>query len=260
MAGSKKNIIPLVLAVILALAAVFAVNRLIGEKTSAGRENMIEVLVAARPLAQGEIINEGAFTKKNIPQTAAPSQAILWKQQSMILNLKVKSAIAEGDYIVFDDIGESGGLSDMVGEREWAVSISLNGGAITKQLRPGDEIAIIGTFTLREVKKSPIAGQQGEETTRRITTVILPQVRILGLDGNKQQGGDEFILALPPAQAQMLIAAQAQGVELAPALRKPHDENNVNRISIGYTDADTFNALAEDLERTTIPAVPNDSK
>ena len=64
MAGNKKNIIPLVLAVVLALAAVFAVNRLIGQKTPMAGEEIVEVVVAARPLAPGDLINEGAFTKK----------------------------------------------------------------------------------------------------------------------------------------------------------------------------------------------------
>ena len=91
MAGNKKNIIPLVLAVVLALAAVFAVNRLIGQKTPMAGEEIVEVVVAARPLAPGDLINEGAFTKKQIPRSAAPSKAIGWNQTAMILNQKMKT-------------------------------------------------------------------------------------------------------------------------------------------------------------------------
>lgn len=256
MAGNKKNIIPLVLAVILALAAVFAVNRLIGQKAPMAGEEIVEVVVAARNLSPGDLINEGAFTKKQIPRSAAPSKAIGWNQTAMILNQKMKTAVSRGDYIVLDDIGVGRGLSDMVGDGEWAVSISLNGGAITNRLRPGDEIAIIGSFTLKEEKKSAVLGQDGKESSRKITTVILPQVRIIALDGNKQQGGDEFVLALPPQQAQMLIAAQSQGIELAPALRRPHDESNLNRTTVGLVDMQTFYDLAKGVERTAIPVVP----
>ncbi len=256
MAGNKKNMIPLVLAVVLALAAVFAVNRLIGQKAPMSGEEMIEVVVAARNLAPEELINEGAVTKKLIPRSAAPSKAIGWNQNSMILNQKMKASVSRGDYIVLDDIGVGRGLSDMVGDGEWAVSISLNGGAITSRLRPGDEIAILGTYTLREKKKSSVVGQESKEVSRKITIVILPRVRILALDGNRQQGGDEFVLALPPAQAQMLLAAQEQGIALSPALRKPHDESNLNRTTSGLVDAETFNNLAVGVERTLIPAVP----
>lgn len=256
MAGNKKNIIPLVLAVILALAAVFAVNRLIGQKTPMAGEELVDVVVAARTLSPGDLINEGAFTKKRIPRSAAPSKAIGWNQTAMILNQKMKTSVSRGDYIVLDDIGVGRGLSDMVGDGEWAVSISLNGGAITNRLRPGDEIAIVGTFTLKEEKKSAVLGQNEKASSRKITTVILPQVRIIALDGNRQQGGDEFVLALPPQQAQMLLAAQAQGIELAPALRRPHDESNLNRTTIGLVDMKTFYDLTKGVERTHIPVVP----
>lgn len=204
MAGSKNNMIPLVLAVILALAAVFAVNRLISQRSFMAGEEMIDVVVATRSLTAGEMILDGAVTRKRIPKSAAPMKAISWSQVDMIMNQKMKVPVSQGDYIVLDDIGVGRGLSDMVGDGEWAVSISLNGGAITNRLRPGDEIAIIGTFTLKEEKKSAVLGQDGKESSRRITTVILPQVRIIALDGGKQQGGDEFVLSLPPQQAQML--------------------------------------------------------
>ena len=174
----------------------------------------------------------------------------------MILNQKMKTSVSRGDYIVLDDIGVGRGLSDMVGDGEWAVSISLNGGAITNRLRPGDEIAIVGTFTLKEEKKSAVLGQNEKESSRKITTVILPQVRIIALDGNRQQGGDEFVLALPPQQAQMLLAAQSQGIELAPALRRPNDESNLNRTTVGLVDMKTFYDLAKGVERTNIPVVP----
>ena len=253
MAGNKKNIIPLILAVVLALAAVFAVNRLIGQKTLMASEETVEVVVANRALKPGELINEGALTKKQIPRSAAPSKVVYWHQTDTILNQKMKTSVSRGDYIVLDDIGSSGGLSDMVGDGEWAISLSLNGGAITSRLRPGDEIAIIGTFNLKEVQKSTVMGQEAKVAERRVTTVILPRVRILALDGNRQQGGDEFVLALPPQQAQMLLAAQAQGIELAPALRRQHDEKNLNRIAVGLVDMATFYKLGEKVERTQIP-------
>ena len=257
MADNKKNIIPLVLAVVLALAAVFAVNRIIAQKTPMAGEELVDVVVAARNLSAGDLINDGAFRSKQIPRTAAPSKAIMWSQSSMILNQKMKTSVSQGDYIVLDDIGVGRGLSDMIGDGEWAVSISLNGGAITNLLRPGDEIAVIGTFTLKEEKKSAVLGQGSKESSRKITTVILPRVRILALDGNRQQGGDEFVLALPPQHAQMLLAAQSQSIELSPALRRPHDESNLNRTTAGLVDMETFYNLVKGVERTNIPAVPN---
>lgn len=256
MTGSKKNMIPLILAVVLALAAVLAVNRLINQKKIMAGEEMVEVVVANHALKANEKIDSNSFTGKLIPRSAAPLKAIYMNQTSMILDQKMRNPVAEGDYIFLDDIGVGRGLSDMVGDGEWAVSISLNGGAITKRLRAGDEVAIVGTFILKEEQRSAVIGQGGKELQRKITTVILPQVRIIAVDGNKQQGGDEFVLSLPPKQAQMLLAAQAQGVELAPALRRPNDESNLNRTTAGLVDMKTFYDLANGVERTTIPAIP----
>lgn len=257
MAGNNKNIIPLVLAVVLALAAVFAVNRLIGQKEAQNAEEKVAVAVANRNLLPNEIINQAAIRRKLVPLSAAPSKAVRWNKSSLLLDQPIKRPISRGDYISLDDIGDSRGLSAMIGDGEWAVSISLNGGAITSRLRPGDEIAIMGTFTLKETRKSAVVGSKVEEVSRKITTVILPQVRVLALSESTQQGGDQFVLALPPKQAQMLLAAQEQGISLSPALRKPHDESNLNRTTTGLVDEETFNNLAQGVERTLIPAVPN---
>ena len=48
MTGSKKNMIPLILAVVLALAAVLAVNRLISQRSFMAGEEMIDVVVMWR--------------------------------------------------------------------------------------------------------------------------------------------------------------------------------------------------------------------
>lgn len=256
MADNKKNVIPLVLAVVLALAAVFAVNRLLTQKNAVSQENMIDVVVAGRNLVADELIASGSIYKKSIPRSAAPSKVVPWQQRSMIINLKMQRAVSKGDYISFDTIGADRGLSDMLGEGEWAIPITLSGGAITSRLRPGDEIALIGTYTLTEVKKATLAGQKSEESSRKVTLVVLPRVRILALNANVQQGGDQFVLALPPAQAQILFAAQEHGVSLSPALRKPHDNTNMNRTTAGLVDKETFNNLALGVERTLLPVVP----
>ena len=256
MAGNKRNNIPLVLAVVLALAAVFAVNRLVSQKTQGTSEEMVRVITAGRNLEAGTLIDEGACAPKVIPRSAAPSKAIEWRQRDQIKNHKMINAVSQGDYITLDDIGVDGGLSDMLGYGEWAVSISLNGGAITSRLHPGDEIAIIGTFDQTETVKSTVVGQEAKEVSRKITTVSLPQVRILALDVNRQQGGDQFVLSLPPQQAQILLAAEEQGISLSPALRKKLDDSNLNRITTGLVDSETFNNLAQGVERSTIPAEP----
>ena len=80
----NKNIIPLILAVVLGLAAVYAVNRLLLQKNSLAEEEMIEVIAAARNLQPGDVLTEGSYTKKKIQKSARPAKAILWAQSSII--------------------------------------------------------------------------------------------------------------------------------------------------------------------------------
>lgn len=252
--------IPLILAVILGLAAVYAVNRLVLQKKALAEEEMVEVVAAARNLAPGDILTEGSFTKKKIPQTARPTKAILWSQTAVIKDRKLNMPVAEGDYILLDEVNSGRGLSDIIGEGEWAISVSFSAGAVTKSLRPGDEIAILGTFNAEAVKKAAVAGQKPTVVHRKVTTVILPKVRILSLADNKRQGGDEVVLALPPTQANTLLAAQAQGVELYPALRKSHDDSNLNRLDTGVVSSKTFSKLVEGVNDVEIPHVPSKTK
>ena len=90
----NKNMIPLILAVILGLAAVYAVNRLVLQKNALAEEEMIEVVAAARNLGPGDILTEGSFTKKKIPQNARPTKAILWSQTSIIRDRKLNMPVA----------------------------------------------------------------------------------------------------------------------------------------------------------------------
>ena len=53
-----KNTIPIIIAVILALAAVFAVSRIRGSQ-NASNEDLIEIVAAARDLIAKENIKEG---------------------------------------------------------------------------------------------------------------------------------------------------------------------------------------------------------
>ena len=216
---------------------------------------MIEVIVTTRVMTEGEVILEGALTKKQVRRQDAPPQFIEAKVASVLYNQKLLHDLPSGAYVTRDVIVQGTGLSDMIHEGEWAVSISLNGGAITSRLRPGDEIAIIGSFNFK-VESNQTADFEEENTKteqRQFTTVILPRVRIIALDGKRDQGGDDFVLALPPEQAQSLIAAQAHGVELSPALRRPHDPTNLKRSTLGRVEDNTFGRLIQESETIVLP-------
>ena len=243
-----KNSIPLILAVLLGLAAVFAVNKIISEN-SANVEEKVKIVAATRDLAAGEVISEGFFMPKEVPLYAVPAQAINWNRASMIVGQKLKQPVRKGNYIFIQDVGLSQGMSNIVGEGEWAVAIQIADKAMASILQSGDEVAIIGTFKL------DTKGGNGVPAGKKdVTMVLFPKVRVLEIpSGKRDQNMDGVIIVLlPPQQAQALIAA-SRIAELTPVLRRSNDPTALNRMDAGMVTPETFSAMVNDLETVVIP-------
>lgn len=256
-----KNTIPLILAVLLGLAAVFAVSRVISKNTTT-KEETIDVVVAVRDIKPGEIIADGYFRAKAVPQSAVPKNAIPWKQASAIAGQKALKTILAGDYIFLSDAGMTQSVGNTVGEGEWAVAIQFPSKSIVTMLQAGDEVAIIGTFNIETKVKGADLSQEAQSQKKEYTMVLFPRVRVLdvsmGASRNEDNSGT-LVLALPPQQAQTLVAAQ-RVADLYPALRRPNDNSALNRLDAGVVDAKTFHALLEGLETVVIPKTPNVNK
>lgn len=254
-----KNYVPLVLAVLLGLAAVFAVSRLLSARKEA-KEETSSVVAAARDIASGDELTADAVMRKAIPISARPAQAVAWSTASMIEGQKALRPIAAGDYILLSDIGLSRSMANIVGEGEWAVTLTLGNAGISRFVQPGDEVAIIGTFQIDTTQESADLSVESESVSKTATLVLFPRVRVLdvaGAHGGEGGGGSgEILLALPPPQAQALVAAQRQAVELTMALRRPGDDTAMNRLDAGMVDEETFSKLLNGLKSVVIPAVP----
>lgn len=252
-----KNSIPLILAVVLGLAAVFAVGRVISSNI-AQQEETIEVVAAQRDIPAGEVLADGYYRPKKVPRSAMPAQAILWNKAQMLNGQKLLANKTAGDYIFLSDF-QTQGIGNVVGEGEWAVSIQLPSRSIASMLKPGDEVAIIATFQLEEKQKNVDGGDTSN--TREVTTVLFPRVRVLEIGGGmyaSDQSGT-LVLQLPPQQAQTLIAA-SRVASLYPALRRPNDSSALNRLDAGVVDMSTLKKLLEGQETVVIPQIPNASK
>ena len=252
-----KNFIPLILAVLLGLAAVLAVGRLLAARQQAP-EKTTTVVAAARDIPEGEVLAEGSVMKKNIPVSAVPAQAIFWSKMEMVVGQKALRPISQNDYVLLSDVGLSRSMANIVGEGEWAVALPLpQSSGIPRIVQPGDEVAVIGTFKiLAKVKTADLSAPE-QDVTKEATLVLFPRVRVLDVTGRsgKDEGGSDIILALPPAQAQVLIAAQRQA-ELTLALRRPNDDSAINRMDAGMVDRSTFEKLLEGLQAVQVPQIP----
>jgi len=251
-----KNFIPLILAVLLGLAAVLAVGRLLKARRKA-EEATSSVVAAARNVNMGSVLTSDSVMQKTIPLSAKPAQAILWSRHEITIGQKALRPISQGDYVLLTDIGLSRSMGDIVGEGEWAVTLSLPSGGLSRVIQPGDEVAIIGTFTIKTRIESPDLSAEARIVSKEATLVLFPRVRVLDVAGQESamEMGSEIIVALPPRQAQVLISAQRRA-DLVLALRRPGDESTISRADAGMVDEDTFNKLLEGLDAVTMPDIP----
>lgn len=255
-----KNFIPLVLAVLLGLAAVLAVGRLLAARNQA-KEKTTTVVCVARNVAAGDVLTADSIMKKDIAVSARPAQAISWIRYEIVVGQKAMRSITQGDYVLLSDVGLSRSMADIVGEGEWAVSLTVSAGGIARIVQPGDEVAVIGTFRIKSKVRSADLSAAPEAVDKEATMVLFPRVRVLDVGamasarGADDAGSGELILALPPQQAQVLIAAQRKAA-LTVALRRPGDEGAVNRLDTGMVDEMTFDNLLQGMESVQLPKIP----
>ena len=153
-----KNMIPLIVAVVLGLAAVFAVSRALSKNGTRQYGKEVSVLVANGNLKRGSVMSSENFRRAVVPSAYVPKQHILGDQDASILGQTLVRDIAAGDYILWNDFGRQSSVGESVGEGEWAVPVSFeNARQFAKQLKPGDEIAVVGMFEIQEEVKSTSA-------------------------------------------------------------------------------------------------------
>ena len=255
-----KNTIPMIVAVVLAAAAVFAVSRMIRPKDDGGEKQYVEVVAAAKPIKVNMEITDSMLKTRRAEISSVPSKAIPANQKNRVIGQKVTRAIAEGDYVVLDDVaGHSKTLSELVGEGEWAVPVTFADASLVQFLEPGVEIAILGTFTVKKVIPKMDGTEKPDEVKEEATSVIFPCVRILDIghgDGiRREEGGRRngtIIVSLTPQQAATLVAAQ-RTMDLYPALRRPTDGSSLKRRDVGMVTDKTFEGLRSGLEIVTLP-------
>ena len=257
-----KNIIPLIIAVVLAAAAVFAVSRLIKPKENETAKQFVSVVAAGddnliRPDAE---IQESWLQERSVEASSIPAKAIPWGQRFRVIGQKSLRTISKGDYVLLSDIaGITPAFDQLVAEGEWAVPVTFADASLLPFLEPGMEISILGTFTLKEKIEKVDSTEKADVIEQDATCVLFPRVKILDIgkgDGIRREsssrGGGTIVVALTPQQAATLVAAQRQ-MELYPALRNRKDDGNLKRRDVGIVNEATFQSLKQGLETVVIP-------
>lgn len=257
-----KNTIPLIIAVILAAAAVFAVSKLIKPKEGERERHLIEVVFTSKEIPANTEIREDMLVKREMDAEALPRKFIPWGRANLIVGQKTNRSIPEGDYVLLGDIAQLGSdLDGLIRNGEWAVPVTFADAALVQFLEPGMEIAILGTFEMKDVVESVDGTEKPKETSEDATSVIFPCVKILDIgtgDGIRHErngrggGKGTIIVALSPQQAATLVAAQ-RTMDLYPALRRRDDQSSLKRRDVGVVNDQTFQNLKTGLATVTLP-------
>ena len=215
-----KNTIPLVIAVILGLAAVFAVNRSLAR--SAMKTNRTKnVLVANHPLQPGSKIEAGTVEAYPIPVAAyMEGRHILDSQKYRIEGLKVVNRVAKGSPVLWEDL-DTKDEGERVGNGEFVVAVRFQNSALLANIRPGDEIAIAAMQMVEITEKSDNTNLEAAPRVRheQRLTVLFPCVTV------RETSRDSVLISAPPQKALQLLLA-SQSVPLYPLLRRKGDSEN----------------------------------
>ena len=259
-----KNTIPLIIAITLGGLAVFAVSRMIRPADSERENQYGFVVAAAKEITPGDgEIKSSWLMKRKVELSSLPAKAIPWSEVNRVVGQSSIRSIARNDYVLASDVaGIEIRLSGAVSEGEWAVPVTFSDPTLIPFLQPGDEIAVLGTFVMREEIKKVDQSETPEIRAQRATSVIFPCVRILDIGKGdairREEGGGRngtIVVALNPQQAATLVAAQ-RTMELYPALRRSNDTHAMKRRDVGVVNDSTFQGLKKGLDPVSIPDDP----
>ncbi|MDD5596041.1 MAG: Flp pilus assembly protein CpaB [Candidatus Omnitrophica bacterium] len=239
----KKNL-PLIIAGISALLAVFFINIYIKQqaeeakkKVEQSQKNLVTVVIAASDIPRGTKITEQMLREVRVPkQKVKPNFAT---SATKVLYKYAMVSLKKDEPIPLDKLGvpEEKRLPDILSARippgKRAATIPVDDiSAVGGMIQPGDSVDVVGLVS--------IPGAEGKP--ERITTLPLFQnIQVLAVGGQlnpgpQQEGAKSNItLALAPQEANILTFMQEYG-KIRLILRSPGDKQTAHSIP---TDWDT---------------------
>jgi len=241
---SIRTLATLGVAVLLGLIAVVLVRNYLGSATrtaavqAGGAGPGISVVVAAKPLARGTVIQADALKTVNYPQDAAPVGA--FHATSELLGGENGQRVALRDMVANEPIlagnvsGAGGrlGLSGVVAPGMRAVGLrSSDVAGVGGFVLPGDRVDILLTRTI------------GNEQSNSVTQILAENVRVLGVDQSDNVDANKPVVAkvvtveVTPDQAQAISLGQSVGTvtlslrpvaDNAPLIRKATTVSDLN--------------------------------
>ncbi len=230
-----KNMLAIVVAVGLGLAAVVLVRDYLNTREQEIRGQVVEIVIAREEIPAGSEITLEYIAKDDRLKRYIDDDTVMANQLQELLGQRLKVSKAKGSPIRWSDTGGGGaqGFADMVPLGKRAVTLNIDAlSGISGMLRPNDKVDIMLQYT-------PIKDLTSMGTAKTVIRYFMPNISILALDrttGKELRGmpvlgagtGNEGVFgsvtfAVKPIEAEMLVFAESQGTTRF-VLRNPKDD------------------------------------
>lgn len=257
-----KNKFPLIVAVIIGVAALFAIKQYVNkmEQQAADKLKGEPVVAASVDIPAGTELTMQMIYAKEVPLQFIPAQAIQGSDSvKQILGTKTRVTIHAGQPILWSDLVNEthGGLSSIIPAGEGAFTVTISKGVKPGLIQPSDHIDIIGSFAVPKptqplpLEATSASWRQGSDL---VNVVLLQNVTVLAVGDtfgssvrSQSDTGGDLTLSLTLAEAQELMFAQQNG-ELGAVLRREGATGSIPRTDLPRVTFDAIDKIIGDLD------------
>ena len=239
---SKMGIAAVVLA-IAAGAANYIYARTLEQNTTGGVK--IGVLVVARDMKQGDVLDENSMSFREIPAAYVDERDVTEKHKSEVMDAPVQVALKKGQVLQWTDFQSRIGdakkdLADLVEPGKRAMTIVVNRkSALGGLLRPGHRVDILGTFISRSM---------GDNNSKQRSQVLLQNVIVLAT--GKQ-------LSLAETESGFNTVTLSVTIEQSELLSFAGELGTLSLVLRGYSDLAVTEAIPKKGYDDLFSAAPN---
>jgi pilus assembly protein CpaB len=230
-----KKFLPLLVAGILALAAVFLINIYLKQQAEstrqeviAGQKNLVTVVVARQDIPANTMLSEQMLKEITISKDRMQPRAA--SSIDRVVNKITLAPLSRDEQVLLNKLTISGqeiSLSTKVPRGKRAITIPVdNISSVGGMVRPGDHVDVMGMVPV------PMMSAEGKQVVQMTTMPLFQDVLVLAvgqefttMPGEKK--GEKTVspvitLALAPQEANLIAFVQEQG-RIRLVLRSPED-------------------------------------
>lgn len=230
---STRALIMIVISLLAGAVAVWLAARWVGQQA----ENTTRIVVAARDVDPGALLNESALQEMAWPSASVPAGAI--KDIKKVAGRVAGTSFFKGEPVLEAKLapeGATGGLSSAIQPGKRAISLQVNEiVGVAGYIRPGSRVDVM------------VNTREGRD--KALSKIVLENILVLATaqddkrDQTKPKVVSTVTLEVDPPQAEMIDLARNIGT-LSLVLRNPLDKADIN----------TSGATRDDLMRQNLPA------